>query len=780
MEEDRNGDEERLGREARRAETVGPIGDPRQKFPVPPIALRLVLLALFASGIASIINQVIWQRALKTFLGGSEAISSMVVVFVFMLGLGIGSAIVGRRARQLASPLRALGRVELGLFALNSLIAVLLSLDLAESIFAAQRVAVAAMVPLRVVYAVGALVLLLPPTVLMGATLPLAAEACQRQLGATESRLITVLLALNTVGAGVGALGSSFLLLPYFGQRVSLLVAAACNLLAGSIVLVLTLAVRASPAATVSTSGTTDAGRRRISRDEATGFALGFLSLGYEMYLLRVVALAHEPRPYTFAFTLFFFLLFWTFGVWLAGRMRDRSLVVLALALVLGVVLVACMPAFYAADRWSIHVELFRGGLVYFLPCVCFGAMYGTLVSRVALEWGRDVGRFYALNTIGSCLGILFFTLVGYEIQQDLAAALIALGLVAVLLEFVRSARDRRFAAMSSNALRGLQVVLGLAGIAIVVYGLASPFSETWDRRTYWGRDGVIEVRHDGSGWIDGLWHSEFSNGASHVGDLYSWMMVVAAVLAHRDEPMSDALVVGNGLGLTATTLTKLEGMQVDAYEINRTFAEVLEDCPEETLYSGTHPRIRIRWQDGRSGLALDPKPYDLVISAPLHLRAAGSANLLSIEYFELVRSRLKQDGVLCVYSREDRPEQGELIRATVRSVFPYVETFRNGVLTVASQTPIEISETSIRERMKKGDPLYREMAAYDRALYRRGNGRLGDWFDAKRLPIHDLRYRVTDDHPLIEYLDVTARLLGESPTRSSTETEVSRAIPAR
>lgn len=738
--------------------------------------LHLVLLALFVSGIASIINQVIWQRALKIFLGGSETISSMVVVFVFMLGLGIGSAIVGRRARQLESPLRAFGRVEVGLFALSGLIALLLSLDLGDSVFAAQRIAVAAQVPLRLVYAVGALVLLLPPTVLMGATLPLAAEACQRQLGATESRLITVLLALNTVGAGVGALGSSFLLLPYFGQRVSLLVAAACNLLAGSIVLALTLRLRASPAATDSTSGTIDAGRRRISTDEGAGFVLGFLSLGYEMYLLRVVSLAHEPRPYTFAFTLLFFLLFWTIGVWLAGRMRDHSLVVLAV----GAGLVACMPAVYIADRSSIHVELFRGGLVYFLPCVCFGAMYGTLVSRVATEWGRDVGRFYALNTIGSCLGILFFTLVGYEIQQELVAALIALGLVAVLLGLLRSDRDRRFAAGSPNVLRGLQAVLGLAGIAIVVFGLASPFSETRDRRTYWGRDGVIEVNRDGSVWIDGLWHSEFSDGANHVGDIYNWMMVVAAVLAHRDEPMSDALVVGNGLGLTATTLTKLDGMQVDAYEINRTFAQVLADFPEATLYSGTHPRIRIRWQDGRSGLALDPKPYDLVISAPLHLRAAGSANLLSIEYFELVRSRLKPGGVLCVYSREGRPEQGELIRATVRAVFPYVETFHDGVLTVASQTPIEISEASILERMKKRDPLYQEMAAYDRALHRRGNGRLADRFDAKHPPIRDLSYRVTDDHPLIEYRDATVRLLGESPVRSGAEAEVSRTIPAQ
>lgn len=211
-------------------------------------------------------------------------------------------------------------------------------------------------------------------------------------------------------------------------------------------------------------------------------------------------------------------------------------------------------------------------------------------------------------------------------------------------------------------------------------------------------------------------------------------------------------------------TLTKVEGLEVDAYEINRTLAKLLAVEPERTLYSATHPRIRIRWQDGRSGLALDPKRYDLIISAPLHLRAAGSSNLLSREYLALARSRLKEKGVLVLYSQEGRPEQGELIRATVRSVFAHSETFLDGVLTVASDAPIEITAERLRERIEQDDALAREMAEYDRFLARSQRGRLLDRFDSVRLPVRDHAPLVTDDHPLVEYAAVAARFMAAAP----------------
>jgi spermidine synthase len=723
------------------------------------LAQHVVLMALFLSGVAGIINQVVWQRALKIFLGGSETISSLVVVLVFMLGLGIGSGIMGERSRSFANPLRGLGFVELGLFAVNALIAILLSLDLGQSIYAAQRLALSADIPLRLVYAVGALGMLLPPTILMGATLPLAAEACQRQFGATESKLISILFTLNTVGACVGAVGSSFYLLPYFGQRTSLLVAALFNLAASALVLMLSLRFRGLTASSPIHPKEKRFAHRPLSLEEILGTVLGFLSLGYEMYLLRLVSLAHEPLPYTFAYTLFFFLLFWSIGVWLAGKMKEHFTVVL----LTGAILVASMPGIYAFDRWQAHLVLFRGGLIYFLPCVCFGLMYGAFVSRAASEWGRDVGRFYALNTIGSCLGILFFSLVGYEIRHDYNAILIAMGLIAVLLQLRISLGDASRPRHIVGMMRLGQAVFGIAGIIVLGIGLTSPYSSIRDMRTFWGRDGVVEVERYGNIWIDGLWHSHLSINGSHINDPYTWMMAVAAVLAHRDEPITDALVVGNGIGITAATLAKLKGLEVNAYEINHTLEKIFSMFPDQTLRSAENPNIHVRWRDGRSGLALDPKQYDIIISAPLHLRAAGTSILLSREYLELAKKRLKKNGVLTLYSHEGRPEQAELVRATVRSVFPYVETFSNGLITVASDTPIEITDRSINERLQRDDPLYSEMAKYNAFLLSQQKGGLFARFDSERLPIRPSKYLVTDDHPLVEYPKITARLLSST-----------------
>src|SRR5262245_62003275 len=79
----------------------------------------ILALALFCSGAAALVNQSVWQRSLNIYLAGCEAISAMVVVLVFMLGLGLGSFCVGWRSRHLRDPLLWLAIVELLLLGLN-------------------------------------------------------------------------------------------------------------------------------------------------------------------------------------------------------------------------------------------------------------------------------------------------------------------------------------------------------------------------------------------------------------------------------------------------------------------------------------------------------------------------------------------------------------------------------------------------------------------------------------------------------------------------------------
>lgn len=745
------------------------VADTDGRHPMAKLAtgrLAITLVALFLSGVAGIINQVVWQRALKIFLGGSETLSSLVVVLVFMLGFGIGAGIVSRRAGQIAHPLRTFAWIETGLFALNTAIALLLALDLSETVYAAQRLAVSAGIPLRLIYACGALCMLLPPTILMGATLPVASEACQKQFRATHSTLITVLFFLNTLGAVAGAFGGSFYLLPYLGQCASLMIAAGFNLAAG---LTLTIIALRTPAVTNQTTGQIGAeqsgecSRRPITTEETLGAALGFASLGYEMYLLRLMPLIHEPRPYTFAFTLCFFLLFWSVGLYASGWIQGR----LRMPILTGAAVVAIMPLIYAYDRWQAKFLMFGGGLIYFVPCIFFGFLYGALVSRFAREWGRDVGRFYALNTLGSCLGILFFTLVGYEIRHDYNAVLIALSLIAIFFQLMRSDAHASGLIGEMWRYRLAHSVVGLLAVGLLAAGLASPHSMIHGVKTFWGRDGVVEVHPSGDVFIDGLWHSRLSDGQNHIGSRYSWDLAAAAVLSHRDEPIRDALVVGNGIGITAATLAKIDGIHVDAYEINHTLRPILREYAKGSLGVAELPNVKIRWQDGRSGMALDLKKYDLIISAPLYLRQAGSSILLSREYMELVRSRLNENGIFAFFSREVGASQSRLTQTTVRSVFPYVKTFKKGLLSTASDSPIKITPEGISKRLARKDPFYREMARQDRRLRKEGAAKgLYGMFDAGRSGLAPSPYLITDDHPLIEYPNVTKKLIGRGTGR--------------
>ncbi len=282
----------------------------------------LVLAALFLSGFAAIINESVWQRALKIYLAGCESASSMIIVLVFMLGLGAGSLGMGLIVHRVENPLRTLALIELALFLVNLTIAAVLAMDISDSIYSFQRLAVSLGVPLRLVYGASAVAVLLLPCVLMGVTMPLVSEVSQRKLRYKASSFLTTLFVLNTLGSVLGGLTGGFLLMPYYGQRTSLVVGASCNCVAAAILSGLYFVAYRGTAAAVE-SRSPQVRRHGLATEEILGFWLGFFALGYEMYLFRVAALAHQPLPYNFSLVLCYYLLFWSIGVSLAKRIKE-------------------------------------------------------------------------------------------------------------------------------------------------------------------------------------------------------------------------------------------------------------------------------------------------------------------------------------------------------------------------------------------------------------------------------------------------------------------------
>jgi protein-L-isoaspartate O-methyltransferase len=713
-----------------------------------PAAPLLALLAgLVLSGVAGVLNQVLWQRALRVFLGGSETLSAMVVVVVFLGGLGLGAAVAARRVGRVRSPLLALALVEGGLALTNLVVAFVLGLDLTHSIYGAWRIAAEAGIPLRLVYGLAATVLLLPPTVLMGATVPLAGAACQRQLGADSDALVPALFFVNTAGAALGAWSAHAALLPHLGQRHSLYVAVACNAVAG-------LGFAGLSVGRAATAAVAQAARARVAglrTEELLGFLLGFLSLSFEMWLMRALTLAYEPAPETFAVALCAFLVMWSIGVALAGRW---TVPVPGVGAVTGLLL-AIMPVLHIVLRDTGELALLPAAALLSLPCIGFGLLYGGLVRSLTKDWGRDIGRYSAANTIGSCLGVLGFTLVGFESPLTWGALSLAVGVAAVAAGAARH--------------RGVAVLLGVGALGTIGWGVSVPRShEHWQETAWWGRDGVVEITGPGDVYIDGMWHSQLSDGRDHIGEQYAWLPAAAGVLGMKGRTFEDALVIGGGVGISATTIAKVEGVSVDTYEINTTLQRLLTERPAETLHSLENPRIHWMWRDARSGLALNDKKYDLIMSAPLLLRAAGSSTLLSLEYLDLVKSRLNPGGVVVVYANEGWYEQYLLIQRTLAERFRYRVTWKDGLVTVCSDEPIRMRRRWFERRMAADDAFAEELRIADAVAREDGwvDGFWGMYAGAEGVEWVADR-PITDDDPLLEYPEIAEAEVVEVSTRN-------------
>lgn len=713
----------------------------------------ILLTALFASGAAGLVNQIAWQRAVKVYLANSEELSAMVVVLVFMLGLGVGSVVAARSASRWTSPFRVLGVVEVLLCLVNGVLLLAFGEELRELANTMQTAAVAAGIPTRMVYALLAFVVLVVPCFLMGLTIPLAAEGAQRQLDVSRARAVTHFFFVNTVGAVAGTLGGGLLLLPILGQKAALACAAGANLCAGLLILALlgSLPARAAPAETPEPAAPRPRGSWRKPRnEELLAFFLGALSLSYEVYLFRILALAYTPMPWIFSLVLCFYLLFWSVGVAWSERIPHAT----ASALLATAVGVACVPFLLAYHRFHApELPLWGAGLLYFLPCFGFGVLFGQTINRYAKSWGHDVGLFTALNTAGSCLGILVTTFVLFEIDKDIDAWILAAGLVVFLPYFWRWRGEAELPARMSPGVRNATLAAAAVLVLAVALGLgrAGPIRSKAFLELY-GHDGVVEVSNDGRVYINGLWHSvlfrDDNAGAKRSENVRRKMLVaLLPLLAHQGGGSKEVLNIGMGTGATARLLAKSSAVRsVDAYEIVTTLQDLLALYPEETLGTANLEKIDVRWQDARTGLIVNNKSYDIITQSPLYLNQSGSSFLLSREYLSLLKSRLKPGGVAGIYCNTMGNEaQALLVRQTVAEVFAYQESFANSYFILASDSPIDLSAERFGTGLAADDPVVADVALLG-LDWIRGN------FDRPRLVWQRTPHRITDDQPLVEY----------------------------
>ncbi len=658
-----------------------------------------VLLLLFAaSGFAALVYEIVWFHLLRLAVG-SSAISLAFLLGSFMGGMCLGSLLLPRLLPQRWHPLRVYALLELGIGGLGAAMPWLL--PLLGRIYAEHASAGTSEMAWRGAICAAAL---LPPTMLMGATLP----AIARWLDTTQQGLARLgwFYGANLAGAVAGTLCAGFWLLRVYDVRVATWCAVGVNITVAGLAIAYALFAAPAPATTAATSST--AAPALVPRATSIYIAIalsGLTALGGEVIWTRLLSLLLGASVYTFSLILAVFLVGLGCGTAIGSRLARTSarprlwFGVCQLVLPLGMVWTAFLighvipygePTYVFQERvyqnMAIHYTWdFARCFVTLLPAtLCWGASFPLALAAAGKgqpDPGRLVGGLYATNTIGAIVGALVTGLwaiaaVGTQHAQQ-GLALLA-GLAALLLLF-----EQR----GSPVLR----VAAASALALAIAGVTSLLPRVPDGLIAFGRqigdwDSPIEYLCVVEGTNASVAVTEFSSYTSFhvsgkvVASTEPLDMRLQRMLGHLPALVHGSprkvLIVGCGAGVTAGCFADYPSVErIVVCEIEPKVVTAARAYLELANHNVLRdPRTEVVIDDARHFLATTRESFDIITSDPIHPWVRGAAALYSAEYHDLVCAHLAPGGIVSqwvpLYQTDEAAVKSQI--GTFLHVFPH------------------------------------------------------------------------------------------------------------
>ena len=693
--------------------------------------LPALLLLFIGSGCAALIYEVVWFQLLELVIG-SSAVSIGVLLGTFMGGMCLGSLFLPRLTRPDAHPLRLYAYLELGIGIIG--VIVLFAMPLIGGAYTAWAGSGVIGLLLRGVVAG---ICLLPPTMMMGATLP----AISRWVEATPRGVswLGFFYGGNTAGAVIGSLLAGFYLLRVHDVAFSTYVAVALNVAVAAIAF---LIAKVSPLEGPAPAAPTFAmvsGRTVVY--VVIGLS-GLTALSSEVLWTRTLSLLIGATTYTFSLILAVFL----FGIGLGSsvgaamaRTLDRPRVVLAWAQLSLCVAMAWTsyiateslpywpvnPSIVTDFRFQFQVDLVRVLFAVLPPSLLWGASFPLALASVASrdeDPARLVGGVYAANTLGAIIGSLGTSLLltiwlGTQKSQQLMILIAAAsGLLLLLRERVSALAVGIATVVASVLALTVQPVPGI----LVAYG-----------RYAVSQQGQSDIIYVGEGWNASVAVSERSNGvrnyhnagkvqaSSEPQDMRLQRMLGHLTTLIPKDPKR-VLVIGCGAGVTAGAVSiepRLD-YQVIA-EIEPLVPRVVSEYFSEHNFAVVqNPKVHVHIDDARHYLFTTDEKFDAITSDPLDPWVKGAAMLYTREFFELAKQHLNPGGVVTLFVQlyESNTEAVKSEIGTFFEAFPNGMIFANtyngqgyDLVLLGQVEPTKIDIDEMEERLKK--PEYAPVA---------------------------------------------------------------------
>lgn len=715
----------------------------------PLIKVRSVLVALllFGSGMCALIYQTVWLREFRMIFGGSTAASAAVLA-VFMGGLGAGGIVLGKKADEKMRPLRFYAHLELLIAGAAALSPFLLWLA-RESYLALGGSAALGNGPATLLRLGLSALVLGAATFLMGGTLPAAARAVETDKDEGRRRLAFV-YAANTLGAVTGVLISTFYLLEKIGNKNTLWVGCAANVMVAVGALSLSQFVLAGAKQSLELE-------ENVANNQAAPLPIvlgaaavtGFVFLLMELVWYRMMAPLLGGTTFTFGLILAIALFGIGLGGWIyAWFYRDRQPTMSAFALTCALEAFFFAAPFALGDRIAIFALLLRPfsalgfqgdifawtqitAIVVFPAAVIAGVQFPLLIALLGKgrrQVGLHTGLAYASNTLGAIAGSLAG---GFGLLPALSAtgawkfsvvALAVLGIASWISSYRIEARLSSLGAPAVITGAALLMLLAMgptaawrqtpigAGRADEQYVTDQNRKEEWLRRVrrniLFQEDGTesslgVSIRSGVTFLING---KSDGNAIEDAGT-----QIMSGLLGAILQPKATrSLVVGLGTGSTAGWLADIPSMErVDVVELERAVTKVAELCAPVNQNVLKNPKVHLTIGDARETLQTTKEQYDLIVSEPSNPYRAGVASLYTKEYYRAAAVRLRPGGLFVQFVQAYEVDNATIraIYATFASTFSNVETWQTNLtdlLFVGCKEPVTYDVEALRKRIEE------------------------------------------------------------------------------
>ena len=664
-----------------------------------------MLFALYAlfflSGAAGLMYESIWTRYLALLVGHS-AYAQILVLTIFLGGMAVGSFFVGRYSERLRNPLTWYATVEIAIGVLGMLFHPVfrgVSAAAYDSIFPSLVSSPGAQSAVKWLLAA---LLILPQSILLGATFPLISAGILRRWTTKPGAILSWLYASNSFGAAVGVLVAGFYLVSRFDFPGTLTFAALLNFIAAGITLALAvqwqeLLPPSAPATRkrVVAEPTRRSGDTRLLLGAA--FFTAVASFAYEIAWIRMLSLVLGSATHSFELMLSAFILGLALGaLWVsnrADRWRDPIRALGFVQCAMGALAVATMPLYIASFGWlsdlldvfaktspgyaGFTIARYAICLVIMLPATFCAGMTLPLITRILYRNGTNeaaIGDVYASNTAGSIIGV---QLAGLILLPAIGVKFLLIGgagldvVIGLILLYIALPQSTKVRGLARAAIATLIVFLAASSVRFDrsllgsgVYrfgGLPAPgeFINTFYKD---GRTATVTVkrfRDDGTLILS-------TNGKPDASVTKDWLVppaqrrtrhslrddvstqILLPVIAMAHAPHAKyAAVIGQGSGMTSHFLLGNPGLrELKTIEIEPEMIRASRQFRPVNNRVFSDARARFVIDDARSYFAGAGRRFDLIVSEPSNPWVSGVAGLFTTEFYARIKQYLAPGGV--------------------------------------------------------------------------------------------------------------------------------------